>query len=228
MVDGAGKTWTYASDGSHRFVSVTDPLSHVVEAFTYDGSNRVQTFQRDAGNEALTFTYTSPSQTSVTNSLGNTTTFTLDTLQRRGDSHQRPGVCLVRDGSQREPIVRDGYLNKTQITDGNGNITNQTFDSWGDVLTKTEAFGTALQPARPLTPTIPPTNFVLHATVPSVDTSGHNRVATYTYNAGNGNLLTENLSGYSNGSAFSYTTTYTYDSHGQVQTMTARERTFRT
>ncbi len=217
VVDGAGKTWTYASDGSHRVVSVTDPLSHVVEAFTYDGSNRVQTFQRDAGNEALTFTYTSPSLTSVTNSLGNATAFTLDTFNGVATAISGPGCSSCGTGVT-AAFVRDGYLNKTQITDGDGNITNQTFDFWGDVLTKTEALGTTL--ARTTTYTYEPAyQFLATATVPSVDTSGHSRVATYTYNAGSGNLLTENLSGYSNGSAFSYTTTYTYDSHGQVQTI---------
>lgn len=59
VVDAASKTWTFAYDSSHRLLSITDPLGHVAEAFTYDGSDRVATFHRDSGNDALTFTYTS-------------------------------------------------------------------------------------------------------------------------------------------------------------------------
>jgi len=215
-LDATLKTWTYAYDASHRLLSITDPLAHVAEAFTYDGADRVASFHRDSGNEALSFAYTSPTLTTVTNSIANATSFTLDRYNGVATAISGPGCASCGTGTN-ESYLRDAYLNKTQITDGDGNVTKQTFDAWGDVLTRTEAFGTALQ--RTTTYTYDPSyHFLTTVTVPSVDTGGQNRVESYAYDA-SGNLLTENLSGYSNGSAFSYTTTTTYDSHGQVLTV---------
>ncbi len=170
VVDAAAKTWTYGSDASHRLTSITDPLAHVVEAFTYDGSDRVATFYKDSGNNALAFAYSSATQTTVTNSLGNATTFTLDPYNGVATAISGPGCTSCGTGTH-ESYVLDAYLNKTQTTDGNGIITKRTFDGYGDVLTSTEAFGTALQ--RATTYTYDSTyHFVATATVPSVDTSG--------------------------------------------------------
>ncbi len=217
VTDATGKAWTYGYDASHRLTSVTDPLSHVVEAFSYEGSDRVATFHKDSGNNALSFTYSSPTQTTVTNSLGNATTYTLDRYNGVATAITGPGCTSCGSGTN-ESYVLDNELNKTQITDGDGNITKQTFDGYGGVLTRTEAYGTALQ--RTTTYTYDPSyHFVQTETVPSVDTSGHDRVESYTYDPTNGDLLTYNLAGYSNGTAFSYTATYTYDSHGRVQSV---------
>ena len=143
------------------------------------------------------------------------TSFTLDPYNGVATAISGPGCPSCGTGTH-ESYVLDGYLNKTQITDGNGNITKQTFDLYGDVLTKTEAYGTSLQ--RTTTYTYDPTyHFVTSVTVPSVDTGGQNRVETYGYD-GSGNLVSRTVSGSSNGSPFTQTTTYTYDARGRVLT----------
>lgn len=213
------QTWAYAygaAPANHRPETISDPMGHVVEAITYDLSDRVATWSRQGGAEQLTFTYTSATQTNVTNSVGAVTTFTLDPYNGVATAVSGPGCSSCGQGTN-ESYLLDAYFNKTRITDGNGNITKQTFDSYGDVLTKTEAFGTAL--ARTTTYTYDPTyHFVASVTVPSVDTPAQNRVETFGYDAANGNLLTDTLSGYSNGTAFSRTTTRTYNGHGLVLT----------
>lgn len=215
----SAQTWTYAygaTPANHRPETISDPLGHVVEAITYNGSDKVATWSRQSGAEQLTFTYTSSTQTSVTNSLGAVTTFTLKAYDGVATTITGPGCSSCGSGTN-ESYLLDAYFNKTQITDGNGNITKQTFDSYGDVLTRTEAFGTALQ--RVTTYTYNPTyHFVATATAPSVDTGGQNRLETLGYDAANGNLLTDTLSGYSNGIPFTRTTTYTYNAHGLVLT----------
>ncbi|PIU31652.1 MAG: hypothetical protein COT06_06990, partial [Syntrophobacteraceae bacterium CG07_land_8_20_14_0_80_61_8] len=208
--------WTFAYDSSHRLLSITDPLSHVAEGFTYNTStDKVATFQRDSGNNYLSFNYVSSSQTKVTNSLGAVTTYTLAPYDGVATAISGPGCDSCGTGTN-ESYVLDAYFNKTQITDGSGNITKQTFDNYGDVLTKTEAYGTGLQ--RTTTYTYDSTyHFVTSVTVPSADTGGQNRVETYGYDA-SGNLLTDTLTGYSSGSPFTQTTTYTYDTKGRVLT----------
>jgi YD repeat-containing protein len=51
-----------------------------------------------------------------------------------------------------------------------------------------------------------------------VDTGGQNRAETFGYDAASGDLLTDTLVGYSNGSPFTHTATTTYNSHGLVLT----------
>ena len=215
-VDATSKTWTYGYDTGHRLLSITDPLSHVAEAFTYNTStDKVLTFQQDSGNSYLSFNYYSGTQTRVTNSLGVMTTYTIAQYDDVATSISGPGCDSCGSGTN-ESYVRDAYFNKTQITDGNGNITKQTFDDWGNVLTKTEAFGTALE--RTTSYTYNSTyHFVESIIEDSVDTTGQERVESFSYDS-TGNLLTHTITGYSSGTPFTRTTTYTYDSRGRILT----------
>ncbi len=216
--DATGKNWNYAyTDAAHihNLTSITDPLSHVAEGFTYSAGDQVQVFQKDSGNEQLTFSYVSATQTQVTNSAGAVTTATLDPLNGVATTITGPG-CTECQGGNNVSYTLDPNFNKTQTTDANGNITRRTFDSQGNVLTETDAFGTGI--AKTTTYTYNGTfNSVATVTEPSVDTAGQNRVQTNTYDT-NGNLTQSVLQGYSNGSLFSFTTTRSYDSHGQMLT----------
>lgn len=216
VIDANSKVWTFSYDSGHRLLSVTDPLGHITENFTYNTStDKVLTFQQDSGNNYLSFNYVSATQTKVTNSLGVITTYTIAQYDDVATAISGPGCDSCGSGTN-ESYIRDAYFNKTQITDGNGNITKQTFDEWGNVLTKTEAFGTSLE--RTTTYTYNSAyHFVESIVENSVDTLGQQRCETFSYDS-NGNLLSHSISGYSNGTPFSRTTTYTYDSRGRVLT----------
>lgn len=217
--DAAGKVWTYGYSNAsfiHNLTSITDPLGQIAEAFTYTAGDLVQTFQKDSGNELLTFTYTSATQTSVTNAIGAGTAATLDPLNGVATAVTGPG-CTECTGGNNVSYILDPDFNKTQTTDGNGNITKRTFDAAGNVLTRTDAFGTPQQ--RTITFTYQPTfNFIATRSEPSVDTVAQNRVETNSYNA-TGDLLNHSVAGYSNGAVFTHATAYTYDVHGQVLTI---------
>ncbi len=216
VTDTTSKMWTFSYDSGHRLLSITDPLSHIAEAFTYNTStDKVLTFQQDSGNNYLSFTYPSGTQTKTTNSLGAVTTYTVAQYDDVANGISGPGCDSCGSGTN-ESYVRDAYFNKTQITDGNGNITKQTFDDWGNVLTRIDGYGTSLQ--RTTTYTYDSTfHFVTSITENSVDTVGQQRCEAFSYDS-NGNLLSHSISGYSNGTPFTRTTTYTYDSRGRVLT----------
>ena len=109
----------------------------------------------------------------------------------------------------------DAQWNLRRTVDGNNIITEMTYDDRGNMLTKTEAKGTALE--RRTTYTYHSRfNKVLIRTEASVDTAGENKSITYTYDDANGNLLREMVTGYSNGMPFTLETNYQYNSHGQV------------
>jgi RHS repeat-associated protein len=102
----------------------------------------------------------------------------------------------------------------TQVTDGNRNTTDFTRDARGNILTKTEASGTALE--RTTTYTYHPTfNLVETITVESVANPGQEKVTTFSYDADR-NLTSKTVSGYIGTTQYQYTTAYGYNSAGQL------------
>jgi RHS repeat-associated protein len=218
--DGNFATYEYTdSGGIHRLTAAKDAFTHVIEAHGYDGGGRVNATNSDSGNYAYTLTYDSATQTTVTNSLGVGTVYSIDAFKGIVAQRTGPGCASCGDGGATTTFLYDAFRNPTSITDGRGVITEMTYDGKGNVMTRKEAKGTARE--RTWTFTYNPTfNFPATITIPSVGTcSNPNRVVTNTYNGANGDLLTEQVVGCNDTTAFSFTTTYTYDGHGQVKTI---------
>ncbi len=91
-----------------------------------------------------------------------------------------------------------------------------TYDTKGNMLTKTEAQGTTIE--KTTTYTYHPTfSKVLTETVKSVVDPAQNRIITNTYDEANGNLLSATETGLlGDGLPYSYTSTYAYDSNGKL------------
>jgi YD repeat-containing protein len=101
-----------------------------------------------------------------------------------------------------------------QITEEKLNTTDFTRDARGNILTKTEASGTALE--QTTTYTYHPTfNLVETITVESVAKPGQEKVTTFSYDA-DGNLTSKTVSGYIGTTQYQYTTSYEYNSAGQL------------
>ena len=128
----------------------------------------------------------------------------------------------IRD-SQSSKLLREEYWENTGTVDSPNLVlrtaNNYTYDSKGNMLTKTEAQGTPQE--RTTTYTYHPTfNGVLTTTVKSVVDPNQNKVTTNTYDDTTGNLLTTNEAGLlGDGTPYSYTTAYTYDSNGRLATI---------
>ena len=100
-----------------------------------------------------------------------------------------------------------------------GTATDFTYDDKGNMLTKTEAQGTSIEKATTYT-YHPVFNLVTTETVSSVVDPAQDKVTTNTYDDANGNLLATTEQGLlGNGTPYTYTTTYTYDTNGKIATI---------
>jgi RHS repeat-associated protein len=179
-----------------------------IEKHDYDVKGRATTSSADGTNDKLTINYLSDTQSTVTDSLNRMTTYTID--KTLGQSHPTnisgPGCKSCGQGDTSRTY--DDKLNVTSITDANGHVTTMTYDANGNMLTRTEAYGTAVQ--RTTTYTYNSFGQVL------TETGNDGIITSYTYNT-NGNMLSK-IEAY--GTADERTTTYTYNAYGQLLTVT--------
>ncbi|HKZ19447.1 MAG TPA: DUF6531 domain-containing protein [Acidimicrobiia bacterium] len=220
LPDGSFFTYAYTDPSdTHNLSTVTDALGHVVEDHDYDGSDRVIHFQQEGGVRELTISYDSPTQTTVTNSLGVPTVYTHDAFSGLVTASSGPGCASCGTGGASTILMHDRFLNLIDLEDGRMIHTQMTYDGKGNMLTRKEAAGTPLE--RTSTFTYHPTfNFPATESIPTVGScSNPNRVVTNTYSGTTGDLLQRQVTGCNGPDPFTYTTTFTYDPHGQVDTL---------
>ncbi|HEX9020765.1 MAG TPA: hypothetical protein VF903_05850 [Nitrospirota bacterium] len=113
-------------------------------------------------------------------------------------------------------IIQEGH---TDVSSGVTTITAYTYDARGNVLTRTDALGTAVEKTTMYTYD-PTYNLVTTETVSSVVTPGLVSAITNSYDPAKGNLLSRTESGYlGDGTPYSYTTAYTYNANGKIATI---------
>jgi len=124
--------WKYGYDGTTQHITtVTDPDNRVRITNTYDASGRVYQ-QRDGLSQLTTITYNSGSTTTV-DARGNSSTQSYDARKRAlVDSRVVSGQTLILTR------VYDSSGNLTSVTDRNNQTTDYTYDTQGNVLTKTD------------------------------------------------------------------------------------------
>jgi RHS repeat-associated protein len=154
----------------------------------------------------------------ITDSKGNVTTFNYTKLEGGGYTYSfdgEEGCSHCGGGNAIKLYEYDADRNLIRTVNRSDIETTMTWDDRGNMLTKTEASGTAL--SRTTTYTYHQTfNKVATITVSSVDTQGQNKVITNSYDANNGNRLSETIAGYSDGQPFSHVTSYQYNTFGQI------------
>ncbi len=200
----------------------TDLTRRVEAAWQYDDEGNVHILWRGDPSpdppalpiEKYTFSYTSPTTTEVSDTLGGISEFTLgrDTRSLKPKLIDLVGDCPSCTTQANSHVSYDDLahpLLPTSETDGRLHTTRMTYNSNGRMLTRTEAFGTALartttwaygNPSYPAFPT----------EIRSPSTGGGTRVETLTYNT-TGDLVTRSLAGWEVGGSFPYVTTMGYD-----------------
>src|ERR671924_77609 len=222
VTDLNGKVTTYTYDPGNRLTKITDPLGHPLVQNTYGSDGRV-TVQKDALNNATTFSWDSATQTTtVTDARGNVWK----------DVYQN-GVLLQRIDAQSNTTQYgfDSNLNQTSVTGPDGNQVTLGYDSKGNL---TSANSAALNATKNVTYNAQ--NEIATITdargkVTTYGYDGNGNVAsvtdplgnktTYTYDAA-GNVLTrvDPLGNVQGGNPSAYTWTYTYDNAGHLLTET--------
>ncbi len=169
IVDPGGNVWNYGYAASGMLSSVTAPGSNAdirsyyyenptdgtlvtgigingnrFSTYSYDASKRVSQSIHTDGELADSFSY-STNQTSVTDALGQTTTYTFTpvqgALQITGVSRSATSTCPAAAAS----TVYDGNGWVDYSVDWNGNRTDYNYDAAGRLLQVTTAAGTASQ-----------------------------------------------------------------------------------
>ncbi len=128
VTDLRGKVWTYAYNSANLLTSLTNPLSHAVFTNTYDKDSRVLT-QKDALNNTTSFSWDASSQTdTVTDARSHTwkDVYAGNTLSQRIDPQ-----------SNTYPFTVDSSLSLTSYESGRGKTWAMTYDSNGNMLTRT-------------------------------------------------------------------------------------------
>ncbi len=139
--DALGRSWSFTYDPSHLLLSMTDPRGGTTTN-TYDSSNRV-TAQVDAAGRQMTWSYsgdpTSPagSTTTVADARGNVTVFDYANLELMSVTHGAGTSAEATTRYQYDPTT----LGRTAITDPDGNVTRNVYDTHGNLLSTADPLG---------------------------------------------------------------------------------------
>ena len=171
------RTWSYTYDQNHLLLTMTDPDAGTLTN-AYNTQDQVIK-QVDPANRTTTWSYTGDPTTTA----GSTTTITDPAGNVTVESYQLMQLQSVTRGYGTSQAATTSYqydptLGLTQITDPDGNVTRNTYDAYGNLLTSTAPGG------RETVYTYNNLNEVLTKTDPL------NRQTTYTYDSA-GNLLTK-------------------------------------
>ncbi|MBI5409064.1 MAG: RHS repeat protein, partial [Nitrospirae bacterium] len=208
--DGSERNYEYKNitGVGSKLSGIKDERGNYIEKHDYDSQGRATTSSSDGTNEKLTINYISDTQSTVTDSFGRVTTYTIDKTSGQSHPTNISGTGCKSCGQGDTTKTYDNNLNVTSITDANGNVTIMTYDARGNMLTRTEASGTPQQ--RTTTYTYNEFGQVLTGT----DNDGN--ITSHTYDT-SGNMLTKTEA---YGTINERTTAYTYNAYGQIPTTT--------
>lgn len=214
--DGTTRRYLYGDphDG-HNLTGIIDEAGSRILTVTYDDNDRVTGAAGAEGLDQYTIEYLPDGQRRITDSLGASTTYKLETMYGiiRVQSFTGPGcsACGADTGSSYAYTSRQQV---EQVTDARGTVTVYRYDALGNRISRTEAAGTPEE--RTTSWTYDPVgNRIAAVTRDSVSHPGGQSGVRMSYDAG-GNLLARTQSGYAGVEPVSRTTSYTWDSLGRL------------
>ncbi len=208
------RTYLYADPhDSHNLTGITDENGKSA-AYAYDDQDRAVASERIGGTDRITVSYGDGTSRTVTDSQGKSITYELQAVNGVGRIASSSGACGSCPGSSGAQFALNAAGQVETRTDPPGNITAYTYNSRGNMLTKTEAAGTSEERI---------TTYTYHAdynlatsvTRASVANPGQNAVTAFVYDAA-GNLTGITESGFSGTAAVSRTTSLSYDASGRL------------
>jgi len=198
----------------HNLTGVINEEEIRVATYTYDEQDRCITSEGAGGLKRISVSYDDNFKRRVTDARDNVTTYQIQVKYGIGRIKSASGAgctaCTARDS-----ILND-RLQTERSTDARGFITQYVYDERGNILTKTEAFGTSDERTTSYT-WHPDHNRITSDTRQSVSKPEASAEIFYQYDA-NGNLLTITKNGFAGDLPVTRTTTYTYNEYGQIKT----------
>jgi len=168
--DGRFKSYLYEDPGDpHNLTAIVfgrvgiDP-TEVEYQWSYDTQDRAESSSKAGGNEQVTLTFLSDTQTEMTDSLGRITTFTFERVQGRLliTDVDGPGCPSCGAAGEMSYVYDPDNQNLLSSTDGENNVTiYSNHDDFGQPWTTTEAYGSPEQRI---------VNYTYHPTLPGVMT----------------------------------------------------------
>lgn len=140
-VDPLGRTWSFTYDANHRLVTMKDPRGGVTTN-TYDGAGRV-TGQVDPMGRTTTWSYTGEPESAG----GGTTTITDPRGDQTREQYADLELTAITAGFGTSEAATTSFeydmatLGRAKITDPEGGVTTQTYDSRGDLLSRRDPLG---------------------------------------------------------------------------------------
>ena len=196
--DGSEYNYAYGTYNSMpRITEITDDLGHIVEKHDYYSNGAAETSEKDNGVEKFTFTY-GTGTTTVEDALGRESTYYYHNVKDTQVIDKIEGLCACGSSDDVQEWTYDAIGNITKYKDGNGHETTYTYNSAGDLLTRTDAAGTDTYTYNSFGQVLTRTDQMSGVTTLNYDTDG--------------NLLDIT-------DALSNQTEMTYNSHGQIETL---------
>ncbi len=219
ITDNFGRTVAYTYDQDANLIQVTDPMGNSVH-YSYDARHYLTQIVDARGNRVLSINYDNHEPPRVASFTEKGETWTIayyDGYTVKTDSHGHSWTYYFNDVGVIERVIdplgheEKRQLNKITATsvdwqeDRNGNRTTYTYDSEGNIATKTDPLGNVWHYTY-----VPGTDWI------QTETNPLGIVTRYAYDS-NGNLLRLTRD---SGGSLENTTSYTYDSNGRQTSMT--------
>jgi YD repeat-containing protein len=203
---------------AHNLTGIIDENNIRSMTTVYDSLDRAIRSESAEGFRRSDIEYVSDNVRNVTDSHGNTTTFQLAVSHGIGRIESSTGTgCSNCAASLGESYQLSDRLWVDSATDAKGAVTNYSYDTRGNMLTKTEAVG-ALQERTFSYTWHPSLRKIATITRESVANPGQTTVTSFDYDTA-GNLLRTTIAGYEGTNPATRTIAYTYNASGQLVTV---------
>lgn len=227
------KSFTYQPDSQgilRLLTGVRDEAGTLLEGHTYDAQDRGITSASEASRDLVTIEYDvpGPDQRRVTHTIDQTSAqvsiFTLTYQKGRYLPLRIDGNCATCSGGgdDTQSFTWDDSNHLSSHTDGNGHVTTYGYNGDGNLVSRTEAKGTARERTTTYTYGYAPwPNFRTQITQPSGAKPGAQKVTAMTWNASGApeTTLTSSESGYllaTDTTATTYTSVTTFDARHRL------------